>query len=111
MQTALSGKIYSTGIYFSADWSGGKLYEVDYNLEGKYDVLAGEFGIDDKYKDRDTSCALIIFGDDKELYRSVQTKAGDVVKVKVEVKSVKKLKIAFELEKGKGAAFVNPVLK
>lgn len=111
MQTALSGKIYSTGIYFSADWSGGKLYEVDYNLDGKYYRLAGEFGIDDKYKDRETPCSLVIFGDGKELYRSSQTKAGDVVKVDVEFKGVKKLKIVFELGKGKGTVFVKPILK
>lgn len=111
MQTALSGKIYSTGIYFSADWTGGKLKGVDYNLDGKYERLTGDFGIDDKYKDRDTSCALVIFGDEKELYRSPQTKAGDIVEVDVDVKGVKKLYIAFELEKGKGAAFLSPILK
>ncbi|MCF2941108.1 hypothetical protein L1N85_22295 [Paenibacillus alkaliterrae] len=33
------------------------------------------------------------------------------MKVDVDVEGVKKLKIAFELEKGKGAAFLSPVLK
>lgn len=111
MQTALAGKIYSTGIYFSADWTGGKVHGVDYNLDSKYERLTGDFGIDDKYKDRDTSCALVIFADEEEIYRSSQTKAGDVVNVDIDVKGVKKLKITFELEKGKGAAFLNPVLK
>ena len=111
MQSALAGKIYSTGIYFSADWTGGKIHGVDYNLDSKYERLTGDFGIDDKYKDRDTSCALIIIADEKEIYRSPQTKAGDVVSVDVDVKGVKKLIIAFELEKGKGAAFLNPILK
>ncbi|SGI72266.1 NPCBM/NEW2 domain [Mycobacterium tuberculosis] len=110
MQTALSGDIYSTGIYFSADWTGGELHGIEYNLDGKYERLTGDFGIDDKYKDRDTSCALVIYGDDVELYRTPQTKAGDIVKVDIDIKDVKKLKIAFDLEKGKGAVFLNPIL-
>jgi hypothetical protein len=92
----LAGKTYSTGVGFSSGPGGGEGYYVVYNLNSQYKNLTALFGIDDQNKGAgNNGDTVIIYGDDKEIYRSPKTLAGNTTKIDVSLQGVNQLKIVF----------------
>jgi hypothetical protein len=102
----IASKSYANGIGMYSMYN--EKYVV-YNTNSQYKTLTGTFGLDDKNKGNgDTTEALVIYGDDKEIYRSGQTHPGDTVNVKVDITGVNQLKVLFTLPSGSSSIY--PVL-
>lgn len=109
---SLAGQIYSSGIGF--DYAYTPEPYIIYNLDSQYKHLTGLFGADDLDKDNGKSyTTMVIYGDDKEIYRSSKKYPGDKPEnVDVDVTGVNQIKILFPNSGGINyTAFVNPQLR
>jgi hypothetical protein len=72
--------------------------------------LTGIFGLDDQIKNAgDNGVILVVYGDDKEIYRTKDTLAGETAKIDIDITGVNQIKIAF-LGIVRYAVFANPQL-
>ncbi|MDP4088960.1 MAG: NPCBM/NEW2 domain-containing protein, partial [Bacillota bacterium] len=99
---------YDNGIAFSMYNQGNYCY-AEYNIGQMYDSISGVFGTDDMDTGKNQ---MIIYGDGKELYRSMFTEKGrEAIPVNVNIKGVQVLRIYFDTSYGDYPVFADAVLQ
>jgi sRNA-binding regulator protein Hfq len=107
----LAGTQYSNGIGVYGSYIDSAY--IVYNTNSQYKQLTGVFGLDDLAKNRGNDVGtLVIYGDDKEIYRSNKVLQGDKpVDVNVDITGVNQLKLVFDTSNAMYPVFANAALK
>lgn len=109
----LYGTEYISGIGCSLNCYGDLPLSIEYNLDKKFTLLTGYFGIDDSTKsDDDHQGYMIIYGDGQKLYQSPFKQSGvQPEQIKLDVAGIQKLQIKFDGENDSRYIFADALLK